>query len=234
MRLLAVEASGNEASCALWLDGEVLERACPTPQTSSETLLPEIARLMTDAGIAWSSLDGIAFGCGPGSFTGLRVAVGVTQGLAFAADVPVVPVETLAALAWDAQAPLCLSMLDARMGEVYAGVYERSGSTVIRCGALTVGAPERVNLDDLAARELAMGVQAVVCGNAYAAYPALSERLFPRFVLAAQLPRARAVAALGAACFADSALAAESAQPLYVRDKVAQTTAERLAQGGRA
>ena len=100
MRLLAIEASTQTASCALWTAGSVIERRCAAERNSSETLLPAIMALLAEHQLGLTQLDGIAFGAGPGSFTGLRVAAGITQGLAFAAELPVAPVETLAAVAW--------------------------------------------------------------------------------------------------------------------------------------
>ena len=228
MRLLAIEASTPTASCALWTDGQIVERICAADRNSSETLLPAIMALLAEHALVLSRLDAVAFGAGPGSFTGLRVAAGVTQGLAFAADLPVVPVETLAAVAWASGADGSLALLDARMQEVYAGAYQRQGGRLHRVGELQVGRPEALvlpaSMDDW-----------TVCGNACAAYPVLAQRLAGWRIAAPTLPFAGAIAELGSHVFADGgALAADFAQPVYVRDKVAFTTAERLAKGGKA
>lgn len=228
MRLLAIEASTPTASCALWTDGIVVERSCAADRNSSETLLPAIMALLAEHALGLRQLDGIAFGAGPGSFTGLRVAAGITQGLAFASDLPVAPVETLAAVAWADGAEHAFAMLDARMHEVYAATYQRQAGRLKRLGELQVGSPDRLELPDPAAGW-------AVCGNACAAYPALTSRLAGWSIAAPTLPGAGAIAELGSHLFADGgALAAEFAQPVYVRDKVAFTTAERLAKGGKA
>lgn len=228
MRLLAIEASTPTASCALWSDGVVRERVCAADRNSSETLLPAIMGLLAEHRLGLAQLDGIAFGAGPGSFTGLRVAAGITQGLAFPFDLPVAPIETLAAVAWASGAERALAMLDARMQEIYAATYQRQGGRLRRLGELQVGAPDRLLLPDTASGW-------TVCGNAWLAYPALAARLEGWSLAAPSLPMAGAIAELGSQVFADGgALAAEFAQPVYVRDKVAFTTAERLAKGGKA
>ena len=228
MRLLAIESSTHASSCALLIDGVVTERPCAPDRNSSETLLPAIMALLAEHQLSLRNLDGIAFGAGPGAFTGLRVAAGVTQGLAFAADLPVAPIETLAAVAWANGAEYSLAMLDARMNEVYVGRYWRQNKRLQRQGELRVGAPTSFELPELAQNW-------TVCGNAVAAYPSLAGRLEGWRVAASALPCAGAVAELGGHVFADGgALAADFAQPVYVRDKVAFTTAERLARGGKA
>jgi tRNA threonylcarbamoyladenosine biosynthesis protein TsaB len=231
MNLLALETSTDRGSCALWQGGRVSERHCPAGVPHSQTLLPLVRDLMRAAGLGFAQLDGIAFGAGPGAFTGLRVACGVAQGLAVAAGLPVVPVSGLAAMAAATGAPRVLALLDARMGEVYAGAYRRhadDGGYELD-GEIRVAAPPDVHLPG--------GAGWLACGNAPAAYPLLAERLravgMP--VRADILPGAAVIAAIAAAGLArgegvDPALAV----PLYVRDKVAKTIGERLGEGGRA
>ncbi|MGZ8239577.1 MAG: tRNA (adenosine(37)-N6)-threonylcarbamoyltransferase complex dimerization subunit type 1 TsaB, partial [Methylobacter sp.] len=101
MKLLAVETSTEACSVALYIDGNVSERFELTPKEHTRLILPMIDSLMSDAGLKPQQLDALAFGCGPGSFTGVRIATGVIQGIAFGADLPVVPVSTLAAIAQD-------------------------------------------------------------------------------------------------------------------------------------
>lgn len=231
MRLLAIESSTHASSCALLVDGVVTERQCAPDRNSSETLLPAIMALLAEHQLTLKNLDGIAFGAGPGAFTGLRVAAGVTQGLAFAADLPVAPIETLAAVAWANGAEYTLAALDARMNEVYFARYWRQNNRLLRQGEMRVAAPSALELPELS--DLAQNW--TVCGNAVAAYPALASRLDGWRVAALALPTAGAIAELGSHVFADgAALAADFAQPVYVRDKVAFTTAERLAKGGKA
>ena len=228
MRFLALEASTLTPSCALWLDGEVLERVCPDDLNSSATLLPAIQSLLAEHGFSLKQLDGIAFGAGPGSFTGLRVAAGVTQGLAFAADLPVVPVETLAAVAWANGAEKTFAVLDARMSEIYSGCYHREAGRLRRVGAMQVANPASLVLPDAAEGW-------TICGNAVAVYPALAARVADFLQAPSSIPMAGAIAELGSHVFAEGGgLAADFAQPIYVRDKVAFTIAERLAKGGKA
>lgn len=232
MKLLAIDTTTEPGSCALWLDGNCTEHLCPTGPTSSESLLPAIRGLLCACDLRLADLDGIAFGAGPGAFTGLRVACGVTQGLAYPAGTPVVPVGSLAALAWqesEGQGDAVLCMLDARMGEVYYAAYRRSGDRLVELSPPAVARPEDIRLpDDKAWR---------VAGNALAAYPLLRDRVAAAGLAALPpaVPRAAAVAHLGAqALLAGQGVPASQALPLYVRDKVALTTAERLAAGGKA
>ena len=241
MRILAIEASTQEASCALLSGDALIERRLDPALPSSETLLPAIERLLAEAGIGIDGLDAIAYGAGPGAFTGLRVAIGITQGLAFARNLPTVGVETLAAVAYealvaDSDASGALAALDARMNEIYAATYEREregkggplGQGLRRIGPITLASASAVNLQACSAGWLA-------CGNAAAAYPGFAARVAGFRASEIRLPRAAAVARLGALALArGEGQAAELALPLYVRDRVAETVAERLAKGGRA
>ena len=229
MLILALETSTELGSCALWRDGVVVERVCPAGQSHSETLLPLIRELLGEAGLKVGQLDAIAFGVGPGAFTGLRVACGIAQGLAVATNIPLLPVTSLEAMAEMTGAECVLALLDARMGEVYSGSYRRSAEGYVLQGEIRVSSPADVTLPADADWR--------VCGNAPAAYPALQERLSAAglSVQAGILPMAAALARLAApraACGEgmDAALAA----PLYIRDKVAKTVAERLSEGGKA
>ena len=227
MKVLALETSTDFGSCALLLGDSVSERICPPGRPHSETLLPLVRELMAESGITFAQLDAIAFGVGPGAFTGLRVACGVAQGLAVAAGLPVVPVCGLEAMAAAAGEFRVLSLLDARMGEVYAAAYERCEAGHELLGEIRLGAPE--------ALELPAGAGWVACGNAPAAYPVLAERLAAAGIVVwpGILPQAALVARLAArssGASIDPALAA----PLYVRDKVAKTIRERLGEGGKA
>jgi tRNA threonylcarbamoyladenosine biosynthesis protein TsaB len=229
MLLLALETSTELGSCALWRDGVLSERVCPAGRSHSETLLPLVRELLDTAGVKAVQLDAIGFGVGPGAFTGLRVACGAAQGLAVAANLPLVPVTSLEAMAMQTGGERVLALLDARMGEVYSGCYQLIDGAYVLRGEIRVSAPDAV----------AFPVEPgwLACGNAIAAYPVLAERLsmagIP--VMADILPTAAVVARLAAQRAArgegiDAALAA----PLYVRDKVAKTVAERLSEGGRA
>lgn len=228
MQILALETSTEYGTCALWRDGQVSERACPAGRPHSETLLPLVGEMLAAAGASLRSLDAVAFGAGPGAFTGLRIACGIAQGLAVGADLPVVPVGTLDALAADCPGERVVALLDARMNEVYGACYERRDGRLERRGEIVVAPPENIFLPSDGGW--------IAAGNALAAYPSLAARVaaagWPQLPQA--LPGAARVAELAAVAVAegrtvDAALAA----PLYVRDKVARTVAERLAEGGR-
>ena len=227
MKVLALETSTDFGSCALLLGDSVSERICPPGRPHSETLLPLVRKLMAESGIAFMQLDAIAFGVGPGAFTGLRVACGVAQGLAVAADLPVVPVCGLEAMAASLGEFRVLSLLDARMGEVYAAAYERGEAGYELQGEIRLGAPETL--------ELPAGEGWVACGNAPAAYPVLAGRLSAAGIVVrpGMLPQAALVARL-AARRPEAAIDPALAAPLYVRDKVAKTIRERLGEGGKA
>jgi len=193
-------------------------------QRHSELILPMIDALLQEAGLSVRRLDGIAFGAGPGSFTGLRIACGIAQGLAFAAGLPVAAVGTLECLAEASGEARVLSALDARMGEVYIGAFERN-----------VGAWRIVTEPMLRAPQEAPELEGVWagCGSGFAVHgEALGRRYGGQLssVSAALFPHAREVAALGRRILergegVDPALAA----PLYIRDKVALTVSERAA-----
>jgi tRNA threonylcarbamoyladenosine biosynthesis protein TsaB len=229
MKILAIETSTDFGTCALWQDGTLDQRICPPGRPHSETLLPLIRELMAANGIVFAALDAIAFGAGPGAFTGLRVACGIAQGLAVGAGLPVVPICGLETMAETTGAARVLSLLDARMGEVYAAAYEQHDGCLELQGALRVGPPGNI--------ELPAGGGWVACGNALAAYPELAQRLHDAGILLqpAVLPQAGAIARLAAQRLPDGAgIDPALAAPLYVRDKVAKTVSERLAAGGKA
>ncbi|HWQ94164.1 MAG TPA: tRNA (adenosine(37)-N6)-threonylcarbamoyltransferase complex dimerization subunit type 1 TsaB, partial [Gammaproteobacteria bacterium] len=151
MKLLAIDTSTEACSAALLIGTETREHFKLAPREHAKLILPMVDKLLAEAGLSLSQLDAIAFGRGPGSFTGLRIAAGVAQGLAFGADVPVLPISTLAALAQGAYTDLgatrVLTALDARMSEVYWGVYQINGAGVMELhGAEEVCAPGNVSL----------------------------------------------------------------------------------------
>jgi tRNA threonylcarbamoyladenosine biosynthesis protein TsaB len=227
MRLLAFETATRHLSAALWQDGELIERVADSPNGGSELLLPWVHDLLAESGLALAQIDAIAFGAGPGSFTGVRLACGVAQGLACGLDRPVLPVSTLAALALASGPGDVWTCLDARMNEVYAAAYRVAAGT-----ARQLMPPSCLPPAFTPAPDFAGGWGA---GDGFAAH---GELLWSRKPDLAGLrpdvyPTAAAVARLAAPAFArGEALPAALAQPIYVRDKVALTTAERLARGG--
>lgn len=220
MNLIAFDTSTEALSIAVQRGaGQPLTHDGAGGALASTSLIPRIQGLLDDAGLRLRDLDAIVFGRGPGSFTGLRTACSVAQGLAFGAGIPVLPVDTLLAVAEEARANAgferVVAVLDARMDEVYAAAYAYGASGWRREGEVTLGRPE----------SLVVPPGWVMAGNAFAPY---GQRLPAGFPRAPALPTAAALLRLAPALLADGqAIAADAALPLYIRDKVAQTTAER-------
>ncbi|TFW28692.1 tRNA (adenosine(37)-N6)-threonylcarbamoyltransferase complex dimerization subunit type 1 TsaB [Massilia horti] len=225
-KILAIETSSELASCALLARDSVIFRQSAGVRTHSQSVLPMVQELLGEAGIDLSDIDAVAFGAGPGSFTGVRTACGVAQGLAFGAGLPVLPMVTLEAMAQACRARTgaseVLAVLDARMGEVYWAQYRFADGWQVVC-APALCAPQDV------APEAVAGLAA--CGNGFAAYPeAFADKPFAHGALADIMPHARELAQLaGSALAAGQAVPAAQAQPLYLRNKVAYTSAERQA-----
>jgi tRNA threonylcarbamoyladenosine biosynthesis protein TsaB len=228
VKLLALESSTELLTVALSFDGRIVERQSPHGLSHSETALPLVRDLLDGQGVTLADLDVIAFGAGPGAFTGLRLACSVAQGLAVGAGLPVIGIGSLEALALGEGDGLIYACTDARMHEAYCAAFRVRGEEVETVLAPVVAVPEGAPLPP--------GEGWLGCGSGFAAY---GDRLQLRLgdCLAAireqARPRAGAVARLAAQRFArgqaeDAALAA----PRYVRDKIALTTRERLATGG--
>jgi len=146
MKLLALDTSTEACTVAIAVDGRAMERFS-VGGNHSEQILPMVQELLAEAGASLKELDAVVFGRGPGSFTGLRIAAGVTQGLAFGADRPVVPVSSLAALAQGQNADRVLAAFDARMQQVYWGAYVRGpGGLVELTGEESVLAPSEIGV----------------------------------------------------------------------------------------
>jgi tRNA threonylcarbamoyladenosine biosynthesis protein TsaB len=203
-------------------NGVVSERFELIPRQHTQLMLPMIEELMASAGLGFSDLDAIAFGKGPGSFTGLRIAAGVAQGLAFAADLPVLPVSTLAAVAAEAadtsRPTLVFSCLDARIDEIYWGWYQ-----------VTDGQPQLLGDEQLCRPEavpVLLPVQSAVitaAGNGMAYQERLPTALRDRFITIQPdlLPRSSYIVRLAAALWLQGgAIAPENVNPVYLRDKV--------------
>jgi tRNA threonylcarbamoyladenosine biosynthesis protein TsaB len=223
MKLLALEASTEYCSVALWREGEVDASEAHAGQRHSELLLPMAEALLVRHGLRIGQLDAVAFGQGPGSFTGLRIACGLAQGLAFGAGLPVVGVGTLAAMAEACGAAQVVCALDARMGEVYLAAYAQRST-----GWETVRSP--VVCAPLDAPDLPSGAW-VGCGGGFAAHgEALRRRYGERLARLepAIVPHARAIARLAVRELEQGGgLPPEQAVPLYLRDRVALKTGER-------
>lgn len=230
MRLLAFETSTEACSVALYVDGAVLERFEVAPRRHTELALPWAQALLAEAGVARSQLDAIAVGRGPGAFTGVRLAIAIAQGIALGLDLPVLPVSTLAALAMQAGGERRIAAIDARMGEVYLGVFARDGDGLVALAGETVVRP------DVAVIPAGDGWHGAGTGFG-AAEGALQLRLHGRLaaVDAQALPHAADVARLAAPAFArGEGMAAERIEPAYLRDNVALTLVQQQAQRGGA
>lgn len=221
-RILAIDTATEACSAALDIDGEIRERFEIAPRRHTELILPMVESLLEEAGLTLPQLDLIAFGRGPGAFTGVRIASAVTQGLAFTADLPVAPVSTLAALAWGAWRERgereILPAIDARMMEVYWGCY-----CVVESGALVSLQDERV----CAPEDVLSPPEGhwFGCGTGWFTYGSRLHRHLDRPLVAwvgECLPQARDIATLGAQMHArGECVAPELALPVYLRDKVA-------------
>jgi tRNA threonylcarbamoyladenosine biosynthesis protein TsaB len=223
MRILALDTSTEYLSLALMLDGQVLSRDVHAGQTHSQLILPMIGEMLAEAGIKLRELDGIAFGAGPGSFTGLRIACGVTQGLAFGAGLPVAGISTLLALAHGSSADKVIACLDARMGEVYHAAYVRNGDGWQEVIPQGLYKPEAVPLPN-GGGWTGAGSGWAVYGNVFAKTHAgrVSHSLPQAY------PQASSMAALAAPIFkAGLGVPAAQAAPIYIRNKVALTIRER-------
>lgn len=225
MKLLVLDTATEWCSAALWLDGAVRARRELAGQRHSSLILPMVDALLQEAGVSLRALDGIGYGAGPGSFTGLRIACAVTQGLALGADLPVTGVSTLESLAAQSGGDRVLTLLDARMAEVYWAAYEREGEDWRAVIEPRLTLPDSVFVPD--------GAGWVGAGNGYAVLDAAQRAAIADTLVRLDetlMPDAAAMAPLAARAFArgqgmDAALAA----PLYLRDKVALTVDERRA-----
>ena len=225
MRVLAIDCSTEWLAVAVGDATGFRERREHAGQAHSERVLPLVDALLADAGWRLADLGGIAFGAGPGSFTGVRIACGVAQGLALGAGLPVAPVPTLLAIAQDARrahgAARVFACTDARMKEVYVAAYEDVDGRWREVVAPAVVAPAEVALP---------GGRWFGAGDGFAAYPDVARLGTLAGVDATLRPSARAVGELGRVRLAaGEGVTAAAALPLYVRHRVALTTAERAA-----
>ena len=227
MKLLAIETATESCSAALLGDDCLLTRSQLAPRRHTELLLPMCEELLAEAGIKRRDLDAIAVGRGPGAFTGVRLAISAAQGIALALGIPVVPVSSLAALAMQAPdngAPI-LAVIDARMGEIYAGAFRRTADGLVEpIGVESVGNADVLQLPEASVWN--------VVGSGWTSYrDALAARLpaAPLWADGERYPQAVDVARLAAPLARDGhSVAPEYALPVYLRDKVALTTAEQV------
>ena len=231
MRILAIDTATESCSAALLLDERLLQREQLLARGAAETILPMVEELLTEAGVRLSMLSAIAFGRGPGAFTGVRLAASVTQGLAFGAGLKVVPVSDLQALAQrvlDEAGGIerVLVCTDARMHEVYCGCFERTTDGFARpSGEERVARPEDVSLPPpWAARPGAAPGRVAGVGSGFTVYPRLREELQLDAIFEGLLPRAAEVARLAVwEVKSGRIFSAEQALPVYLRDDVTRS-----------
>lgn len=214
MRILAIDTATERCSAAVRVDGQVIEQSVETPKGHAELILPMVQSVLAESGLTLRQLDAIAYGRGPGAFTGVRIAIGVVQGLAFGADLRTIGISDLAAVAQQVAQPgdRVLVCMDARMGEVYAGEFVCEPSGLVRAEG-----PERVQRpEDVVAQDVTR-----LAGTGFKAYPQLAAR-WSATLHDSVLPRAREIALLGeAGLLVGEGGDAFQAQPVYLRDKVA-------------
>jgi tRNA threonylcarbamoyladenosine biosynthesis protein TsaB len=252
MNLLAFDTSTDAMSIAVSRTGlygvsgaQLWQHTAPGGAQTSTGLIPAILALLQDAGLRLTELDAICFGSGPGSFTGLRTACSVAQGLALGANVPVLAVDSLLAVAEEARHTalatqgrgVVTALLDARMDELYAATYRYDAGLWVECQPSALVRPEDLTPwegNAAAGAGAAMGCPWAMAGNVFTVYGERVAAASPAAAAAqriAALPTAAAMLRLAPAMLAQGmAVSAEHAMPRYVRDKVAKTTAERAAE----
>ena len=223
MKLLALDTATEACSVALNIDGEVTEHFDVIPRRHSRELLPMVNGILAKAGVTIRDMDALAFGRGPGAFTGLRVATAMAQGLAFAVDLPVIPVSTLAALAQqglrEKGEKRVLSAIDARMGEVYWGAFVEDSGLMKPVQEEAVVAPEKAEVISDDHNWFGMGTGWV-----------FREQMAVKVsgCVTETYPHALDIALLAVADYeAGNLLPAEQAMPVYLRNKVALKKSER-------
>ena len=218
LSLLALDTCTEFCSVALQYQGQLFAREADAPREHSQRLLPMVQEVLQEAGISLSQVDVIAYGRGPGSFTGIRICTSMTQGLALGQDLPVVGISTLAAMA---QAAITLkgaarvaTAIDARMGEIYWGEYRAVDGLASLVGEERVCEPEELS------SQLTFDTPLAACGTGFDAYPALlTEQM--SLVEEAKFPLARFMLPLAeAAVKAGLATEVDQLQPVYLRDTV--------------
>ena len=215
MRFAAFETSSEWCSVALAIDGEIAATERRAGHRHSELALPMLEELLRNAGLKIAELEAVAFGAGPGSFTGLRIACGIAQGLALARELPVIGISSLEAIAQESGESRVVACIDARMREVYYSALEKHGARWREMIAAQCIAPEHAPRPP--------GADWVGVGNGFAVYGNLGMKK----VLPDVHPTALAVAHLAAPRLAaGEGVDAALATPIYVRDKVAFTKAE--------
>ncbi len=219
MRLLAIDTTTEACSAALYISGNILEKYEVAPRKHAELILPMVDTLLTEAGTSLSELDALAFARGPGAFTGVRLSASVIQGLAYASDLPVIPISTLATLAQgvNSDADTVFSAIDARMHEVYWGLFTTDTDNIATpISQEMVGRPEELEID--------IDTSCFGTGTGWASYAEILSAKVGANLHACNpehLPRASDVLTLATKEFkAGKLVDAANALPVYLRNKV--------------
>ncbi len=231
MKILAIDTATEACSAALYIDGEVTDQYQLAPREHTKLILKMIQSLLDDAGLKVADLDALAFGRGPGSFTGVRIATGVVQGLAFASDIPVIPISTLASIAQltyeNHQHEFVLAGIDARMGEMYWGSYQLAENNLMQLiGEEKVSAAQNVQLNT------DLSTQWCGAGSAWDSYAeplnaSLGEQIVKTY--SDYFPHSATIVKLAADAFQrGEALEAAQALPVYLRNDVAKKKSEQV------
>ncbi|MCW8107190.1 tRNA (adenosine(37)-N6)-threonylcarbamoyltransferase complex dimerization subunit type 1 TsaB [Alteromonas ponticola] len=218
MNILAIDTATEACSVALHTEKNVIARFELCPQQHSQRLLPMVDEVLKEAAISLLDLDALAFGRGPGSFTGVRIATGMVQGLAFGANLPVAGISTLAAMAQQGfeqtDAETCACAIDARMGEVYFAIYQRNAEGMNELVKEQVCPPAE-------AAHLLKGRKFIPVGTGWQAYAELQQTLPPECTVDILYPSAEFMLSLAARAVNDhNTVAADKVSPVYLRDKV--------------
>lgn len=218
-KILIIDTSTEACSAALSIDGQISGLFEVAPRNHTKLILPMIDRILADAGVEVSDLTAIAWGRGPGSFTGVRIGSGIMQGLALGSDKPVLPISTLATMAQQAieqhQAQYIMAAIDARMGEVYWGLYQNVDGLATLIGEEQVIAPHL--LSELTFEQASY----FAVGSAWQSYPQMLALAKIKQLEQLLYPDARYMAALAQDLWrSGQGIDVEAARPVYLRDTV--------------
>lgn len=226
MKILALDTSTEACSAALFIDGQVIEKYEVCPRLHTKKILGMVEAILNEADLDLSQLNGIAYGKGPGSFTGVRLAVSIAQGLGFSSNIPLVPVSSLAAMGLYAlkqcsQIDTVITALDARMDQIYMGVFKLQQQELVPLMDETLQ-----DWQDPSAPESLSGVSLIGCGHGFKAYPELKQLLNHDFVdvLCDVLPHAAEIAVLAQPILkAKLGLSPQECHASYLRQDIVQS-----------
>ena len=225
MKILSIDACTEIISISLIIEKVITEKNFPSGKDYSGNILPEIKILLSESNLKITDIDAIAFGAGPGSFTGIRVACGIAYGIAYANNLPIIGVNTLEALALLSKHENSISCIDARMGQVYLGIYQNKNDVISPFIEPGVFNPSELP-------ELPKIKKAIIIGSGLSSYKEQFKSQYSDIELEyfdGKCLLASAIASLATSQF-ENGFNLKNAAPIYIRNKVALTTKERLSQ----